>query len=127
MLPQLGDFDSLEDAQALAGAWPQLEAAGINVLAIGIGDRTRLCSWHRATGFPSEQQRVDAEPQLHRVLGLYEGLWQIGCPWPNLPPIQGPFFARADGRGFQRSFELATVRLLSNMSEVLGHWRTYVP
>jgi len=70
---------------------------------------------------------VDAEPQLHRVLGLYEGLWQIGGPWPNLSPIQGAFIARAGGRGFQRPFELATVRLLSNMSEVLGHWRTYSP
>jgi hypothetical protein len=43
-----------------------------------------------------------------------------------LPPIQGSFFARAGGRGFQRPFELATVRL-RNMGEVLGHWRTYVP
>jgi hypothetical protein len=43
MLPQLGDFDSLEYAQALVAAWPQLEAAGINVLAIGIGDETRRC------------------------------------------------------------------------------------
>ncbi len=42
MLPQLGDFDSLEYAQALVAAWPQLEATGINVLAIGIGDETRL-------------------------------------------------------------------------------------
>jgi hypothetical protein len=33
---------------------------------------------------------------------------------------QGSFFARAGGRGFQRPFELATVRL-RNMSEVLGH------
>ena len=30
------------------------------------------------------------------------------------------------GQGFQRPFELATVRL-NNMVEVLGRWRTYVP
>jgi hypothetical protein len=30
------------------------------------------------------------------------------------------------GCGFQRPFELATIRL-RNMAEVLGHWRTYVP
>lgn len=30
------------------------------------------------------------------------------------------------GEGFQRPFELATVRL-RNMVEVLRHWRTYVP
>ncbi|MEM1310621.1 MAG: AhpC/TSA family protein, partial [Cyanobacteria bacterium P01_H01_bin.153] len=29
-------------------------------------------------------------------------------------------------RGFQRPFELATLRL-RNMTEVLGHWSTYVP
>lgn len=43
-----------------------------------------------------------------------------------LPPIQGRFFQRAGGSGFQRPFELATVRL-KNMVEVLGHWQTYVP
>jgi hypothetical protein len=43
-----------------------------------------------------------------------------------LPPIRGSFFARAGGTGFQRPFELATLRL-RNMSEVLSQWRTYVP
>jgi hypothetical protein len=167
LLSQLGDFDSLEYAQALVPVLPQLEAAGIAVLAIGIGDgagRERFCAF---TGFPSERLQVDPEPDLHRDLGLYEGLKQAGGPWPNLllmcaglgspgtlaevlrgytgdrsapqriaddetiqagplPPIKGSFFARAGGSGFQRPFELATVRL-RNMAEVLGHWRTYVP
>ncbi|MCX5930914.1 MAG: peroxiredoxin-like family protein [Cyanobacteria bacterium] len=167
LLSQLGDFDSLEYAQALVPFLPQLESAGIAVLAIGIGDeagRQRFCAF---TGFPSERLQVDAEPKLHRALGLYEGLRQIGGPWPNLllmcagigspgtlaevlrgytgdrsapqriadeeniqagllPPFKGSFFARAGGTGFQRPFELATVRL-RNMTEVLGHWRTYVP
>jgi hypothetical protein len=167
LLPQLGDFDSLEYAQALVPVLPQLELAGIALLAIGIGDeagRQRFCAF---SGFPIERLRVDPEPHLHRALGLYGGLRQIGGPWPNLllmcagigspgtlaevlrgysgdrsapqriadedtiqagplPPIKGSFFARAGGRGFQRPFELATVRL-RNMTEVLGHWRTYVP
>ncbi|PSB37112.1 hypothetical protein C7B81_11300 [Aphanothece cf. minutissima CCALA 015] len=167
LLSQLGDFDSFEYAQALVPVLPQLQAAGIAVLAIAIGDaagRERFCAF---TGFPSERLLVDAEPDLHRDLGLYEGLKQAGGPWPNLllmcaglgspgtlaevlrgytgdrsapqriaddetiqagplPPIKGSFFARAGGRGFQRPFELATVRL-RNMAEVLGHWRTYVP
>lgn len=167
LLSQLGDFDSLEYAQALVPVLPQLEAAGIAVLAIAIGDaagRERFCAF---TGFPPDRLLVDAEPHLHRDLGLYEGLKQAGGPWPNLllmcaglgspgtlaevlrgytgdrsapqriaddetiqagplPPIKGSFFARAGGRGFQRPFELATVRL-RNMAEVLGHWRTYVP
>lgn len=167
LLPQLGDFDSLEYAQALVPALPQLESAEIAVMAIGIGQNAgadRFCDF---TGFPRELLHVDADAQLHKALGLYEGLQQIGGPWPNLllmcagigspgtlaevlrgytgdrtapqqiadeefikagplPPIKGAFFAKAGGSGFQRPFELATVRL-RNMSEVLNNWRTYVP
>lgn len=45
---------------------------------------------------------------------------------PPLPPLQGSFFNWAGGSGFQRPFELATLRL-RNMGEVLSHWQTYVP
>jgi hypothetical protein len=41
------------------------------------------------------------------------------------PRLATPLFELA-GKGFQRPFELATVRL-ANMREVLGAWRTYVP
>ncbi|AFZ19156.1 peroxiredoxin-like family protein [Allocoleopsis franciscana] len=43
-----------------------------------------------------------------------------------LPPLKGSFFNLAGGTGFQRPFELATLRL-RNMVEVLSHWNTYVP
>jgi hypothetical protein len=43
-----------------------------------------------------------------------------------LPPLQGRFFRWSGGSGFQRPFELATLRL-RNMAEVLGKWNTYVP
>lgn len=43
-----------------------------------------------------------------------------------LPPLKGSFFNLAGGKGFQRPFELATLRL-RNMVEVLSHWKTYVP
>lgn len=43
-----------------------------------------------------------------------------------LPPIRGSFFRYAGGKDFQRPFELATLRL-RNMTEVLSHWKTYVP
>ncbi len=43
-----------------------------------------------------------------------------------LPPLTGETFSRAGGKGFQRPFELATLRL-RNMAEVLSHWGTYVP
>jgi hypothetical protein len=43
-----------------------------------------------------------------------------------LPAIKGSFFKLAGGSGWQRPFELATLRL-RNMTEVLSHWQTYVP
>lgn len=43
-----------------------------------------------------------------------------------LPTLTGETFRFAGGKGFQRPFELATLRL-RNMGEVLGNWRTYVP
>jgi hypothetical protein len=167
LLSQLGDFDSLEYAQAIVPVLPALKASEIALQAIAIGDqagRERFCAF---TGFPIERLQVEPNADLHRSLGLYAGLQTPGGPWPGLllmcagvgsagtlaevlrgytgdrsapqriadqetiqagplPPIQGSLFARAGGRGFQRPFELATVRL-RNMSEVLAHWRTYVP
>ncbi len=43
-----------------------------------------------------------------------------------LPSLRGSLFKQAGGSGFQRPFELATLRL-RNMTEVLSHWKTYVP
>ncbi|MDB9527816.1 peroxiredoxin-like family protein [Oscillatoria sp. CS-180] len=43
-----------------------------------------------------------------------------------LPNLKGSFFEKAGGKGFQRPFELATLRL-RNMTEVLTKWKTYVP
>ena len=153
LLSQLGDFDSMEYAQALVPVLPQLEAAGISTLAIAIGDDPGADRFCRYTGFPREALQVDAEPVLHRELGLYEGLQTPGGPWPGLllmcagigspgtlaevfrgyrgdrtapQRIHSPLFRLAGGEGFQRPFELATVRL-RNMSEALSNWRTYVP
>jgi hypothetical protein len=67
LLTQLGDFDSLEYAQALVPVLPRLEASGIAVLAIGIGNeasRARFCAF---TGFPIERLQVDPDPHLHRL------------------------------------------------------------
>jgi len=167
LLPQLGDFDSVEYAQALVPLLPDLEARGLQVQAIAIGNADSRRIFCRFTGFPEERLALEPDADLHRALGLYPGLQLAGGPWLNLllmcagigspgtlaevlrgytgdrsapqrladdetiqagplPAIKGSFFARAGGRGFQRPFELATVRL-RNMSEVLGHWRTYVP
>jgi len=153
LLSQLGDFDSMEYAQALVPLLPRLQAAGITTHAIAIGDGAgaeRFCSY---TGFPRDSLQTMATPELHRALGLYSGVQTAGGPWPGLllmcagigspgtlqEVLRGytgdrtapqrldlPLFRLAGGEGFQRPFELATVRL-QNMVEVLGHWRTYVP
>lgn len=174
VLPQLGDFDSLEYAWWLQRDAEKLAAQGIVIRAIGIGDRASGQQFCNYTGFPAEALFVDSQAELHHQLGLYRGLslsfpllspaltaWLnlmlmcagIGSPgtlaevlrgyWGDrqapqliddqeviharpLPPFKGSFFKLAGGQGFQRPFELATLRL-RNMAEVLSHWSTYVP
>ena len=43
-----------------------------------------------------------------------------------IPALKGSFFSNVIGKGYQRPFELATLRL-RNMTEVLSNWSTYVP
>lgn len=172
ILPQLGDFDSVEYGQWLvrSGVGDRLD---LTVRAITIGDRAggqRFCDY---TGFPADCLFVDPMAAIHRELGLYAGLT---IPWPGLNSQQrawfnlmlmcagigspgtlcevlrgyrgdrqapqligaeeavtvggGPAFMGATfdvlGQGFQRPFELATLRL-RNMTEVLDNWATYVP
>ncbi|KKI99832.1 peroxiredoxin-like family protein [Prochlorothrix hollandica] len=172
--PQLGDFDSLEYAWWIQRQRSQLQALGVTVRAVGIGDRgagQRFCDY---SGFPGADLFVDPQGELHQQLGLYPGLQVplpgvsprqramvnlllmcagVGSPgtlgevfrgyWGDrrapqliaddevveakpLPPLRGSVFRWAGGQGFQRPFELATLRL-RNMAEVLSHWSTYVP
>jgi hypothetical protein len=174
VLPQLGDFDSLEYAWWVRRGWDELAAKQVTVRAVGIGNRESGQAFCQFTGFPADQLWVDPTADLHRQLGLYEGL-SLQIPglapgqraWVNLmlmcagiaspgtlaevfrgyrgdrnapqligddeeikafplPPLRGRFFRWAGGSGFQRPFELATLRL-RNMAEVLGKWGTYVP
>ncbi|MFP4099433.1 AhpC/TSA family protein [Coleofasciculus sp.] len=171
---QLGDFDTLEYAWWLQREAEQLQAKGIAIRAVGIGNLDSGKQFCHYTGFPAEWLFVDPEAQLHRQLNLYPGLgfklpglsttqraWLnlllmcagIGSPGTlaevfrgyrgdrnapqligdeevikakPLPLLKGSFFQFAGGRGYQRPFELATLRL-RNMVEVLSHWKTYVP
>jgi peroxiredoxin len=171
---QLGDFDNLEYAWWLKQESAKLQAKGITIRAIGIGDRNSGQKFCAYTGFPQEWLFVDPSAEIHQQLELYPGLsfklpflstgqnaWLnlmlmcagIGSPGTlaevfrgykgdrqalqliadteviqdtPLPAIKGSLFKLAGGNGFQRPFELATLRL-RNMTEVLSNWKTYVP
>ncbi|MEA5595194.1 peroxiredoxin-like family protein [Rivularia sp. UHCC 0363] len=171
---QLGDFDNLEYTWWLRREREKLQAKGIVIRAIGIGDRNSGIKFCNYTQFPQEWLFVDSQAEIHKNLQLYQGL-NVNFPmlstsqkaWLNLmlmcagigspgtlgevfrgykgdkkapqliadeevvrntplPPIKGSFFKNAGGKGFQRPFELATLRL-RNMTEVLSNWNTYVP
>jgi hypothetical protein len=84
LFPQLGDFDSLEYAQALVPVLPRIRAAGIKIAAIAIGDDRGAERFCQFTGFPREALSVDAVPHLHEALNLYQGLQTPGGAWPAL-------------------------------------------
>ncbi len=174
VLPQLGDFDSLEYIWWIQREIARIKSEGITVRAIGIGDRQSGEYFCKFTGFDQNWLFVDRTGELHRQLHLYAGL-TTKLPllssgqnaWVNLmlmcagigsqgtlqevfrgyrgdrnapqligdqeiikatplPILKGSFFKWAGGSGFQRPFELATLRL-RNMAEVLGNWNAYVP
>ncbi|NET69667.1 MAG: hypothetical protein F6K62_00990 [Sphaerospermopsis sp. SIO1G2] len=174
ILPQLGDFDSLEYVWWVKRESQNLAQQKIAIRAVGIGNiesGKKFCDY---TGFNPENLFIDPDAELHQQLNLYPGL-QVSIPglsqsqksWLNLmlmcagisspgtlkevfrgykgdrqapqlidddevikgtplPNFKGSFFKLAGGDGFQRPFELATLRL-QNMVEVLSNWSTYVP
>lgn len=174
VLPQLGDFDSLEYAWWLQREAENLADNNIAIRAVGIGNINSGNKFCEYTGFPPENLFIEPDGELHQKLNLYSGL-KVSLPglsqsqkaWLNLllmcagigspgtlkevfrgykgdyqapqifadqemikatplPTFKGSFFQLAGGSGFQRPFELATLRL-RNMVEVLTNWPTYVP
>ena len=75
---QLGDFDSLEYAWWLQRESENLQAKGIVIRAIGIGDRNSGQKFCDYTGFPPECLFVDPQAEIHGSLELYQGLsWKL--------------------------------------------------
>ena len=83
VLGQLGDFDSIEYAQALVPRLPQLAAAGVKVQLFGIGNTASAERFATFTGFPLQQLIADPSPLFHQALGLEAGLKLPGGPWPG--------------------------------------------
>jgi len=173
ILPQLGDFDSMEYAWWLTREWDNLQKQHITIRVVGIGNQAageKFCDY---IGLPKEFLFIDPNAEIHQKLNLYQGLslkFPLLSPGQNaflnlmlmcagvaspgtltevfrgylgdkqapqlitndevihakpLPPFKGSFFNLAGGKGFQRPFELATLRL-KNMTEVLSNWSVYV-
>jgi hypothetical protein len=74
LLPQLGDFDSLEYAWWLKKEPAQIKSTEIAIRIVGIGDRSAGEKFCNFTGFPAESLFVDPTAQLHTQLNLYPGL-----------------------------------------------------
>lgn len=81
---QLGDFDNLEYAWWLKRESALLETQAITVTAIGIGDRSGGLKFCDYTGFPPDSLFVAPQGQIHRQLGLYQGL-QLKIPGLSPP------------------------------------------
>lgn len=97
----------------LPGLSPQSNAfVNLMLMCGGIGSKGTLAEVLRGyTGDRKAPQLIEAAEVIHAK---------------PLPPLKGSFFNVAGGEGFQRPFELATIRL-RNMVEVLSNWNSYVP
>lgn len=82
ILPQLGEFDSLEFCEQLAAIQSDLEKANINLSVIGIGNsNTEDCCAKRFsdfTGLSMDWLLIDPNATLHQDLDLHAGpRWDI--------------------------------------------------
>lgn len=66
----------------------QIQAKGVQIRAVGIGDLNSGQKFCDFTGFPAEHLFIDATGQLHQQLDLYPGLtWKV----PFFSPIQNSY------------------------------------
>jgi hypothetical protein len=78
VMPQLGDFDSVEYAGMLKAALPDLKRASIALRIIGIGNCKTAQMFSLFTRIPLECIRVDPTASVHAALQLHRGPnWDI--------------------------------------------------
>ncbi|MGI0481966.1 peroxiredoxin-like family protein [Geminocystis sp. CENA526] len=74
ILPQLGDFDSLEYAWWLNREKDLFTSKNIVVRSIGIGNRESGKKFCQYTGFCEDNLFIDSTANIHQQLKLYQGL-----------------------------------------------------
>jgi hypothetical protein len=78
IMPQLGDFDSVEYATMLKKVLPDLKRANISLRIIGIGNCKTAQMFSLFTGIPLACLRVDPTASVHASLQLHRGPnWDI--------------------------------------------------
>lgn len=73
VMPQLGDFESVEYARMLKQVLPDLKQANIALRIIGIGNCKTAHMFSLFTGIPLECIRVDPSASVHSALQLHRG------------------------------------------------------
>lgn len=107
VLPQLGDFDSLEYAWWLNRTQSELERKNIAIRAIAIGDLQSGKKFCEYTGFLAENLFIDPTASLHQELNLYPGLnWQL------------PFFSATQNAWFNLLLMCAGIGSQGTLKEV---------
>ena len=84
VMPQLGDFDSVEYASMLKEILPDLKRANIGLRIIGIGNCKTAHMFSLFTGLPLECIRVDPTASVHSSLRLHRGPnWDVPDWFPS--------------------------------------------
>ncbi|KAK9812732.1 hypothetical protein WJX72_002816 [[Myrmecia] bisecta] len=149
-LTHFADLSSWEYAQKLVKLIPTLQARGVQVVAVGLGSVDNARKFSEILNFPVSLLYADPEGLCYSALGFSKGfgadldinpymkllpmLMGIGSPGTVQEVLRGyvgdrhakPVFEGQTpfnmlGQGYQRPFELATLRL-NNMIGILPKW-----
>ncbi|GMH33898.1 hypothetical protein BSKO_01732 [Bryopsis sp. KO-2023] len=150
-----GDLGSWEYAQRLSKALAKLEEAGVEVRCIGLGSVQGGRKFSEFTGFPQKYLYADQDGACCEALGFEAGFAPDAeiSPYAKLVPmllgvesegtipevLRGYFGDQSKkevfegatpfnliGGGYQRPFELATLRLMNSV-KIIQNWNELCP
>ncbi|KAG2423523.1 hypothetical protein HXX76_015271 [Chlamydomonas incerta] len=154
-LTHFADLTSWELAQKLVKIIPTLEGSGVKVMVLGLGNVNNAQEFARILKFPMDRLYAYPTADLYTALGFNPGfapqlqvspyvkllpmLAGVGSPGTIQEVVRGyvgdnaapPVFDSPTpfdilGSGYQRPFELATLRLF-NMMGILPKWQELCP